>query len=64
MPSRSLNNSQSEVDKQRVIVPEFDLDASQFLAHRELEITHRVSVIEHFYQTVSTPRSEGVQQSA
>jgi hypothetical protein len=64
MPSRSLNNSQSEVDKQRVIVPEFDLDASQFLANRELEITHRVSVIEHFYQTVSTPRSEGVQQSA
>jgi len=65
MPSRSLNSNQSEVDEQSVTVSEFDLNAaSQFLANRELKITHRVSVIEHFYQKVSTPRSEGGQQSA
>ena len=65
MPSRSLNSNQSEVDEQSVTVSEFDLDAaSQFFANRELEITHRVSVIEQFYQKVSTPRSEGGQQSA
>ncbi|MDB4327423.1 putative metalloprotease CJM1_0395 family protein [bacterium] len=65
MPSRSLNSNQSEVDEQSVTVSEFDLNAaSQFLANRELKITHSVSVIEHFYQKVSTPRSEGGQQSA
>jgi hypothetical protein len=65
IPTRSLDISQSEVDVQSVTESEFDLDAaSQFLANRDLEMTRRVSVIEHFYQQVTTPRSEGVRQSA
>jgi hypothetical protein len=58
IPTRSLNSNQSEVDEQSVTISEFDLDAaSQFLANR-------VSVIEHFYQKVSIPRTKGIQQSA
>jgi hypothetical protein len=65
IPTRSLDISQSKVDEQSVTESEFDLDAaSQFLANRDLEMTRRVSVIEHFYQQVTTPRSEGGQQSA
>jgi hypothetical protein len=65
IPTRSLDISQSEMDKQSVAESEFDLDAaSQFLANRDLEMTRRVSVIENFYQQVTTPRSEGVRQSA
>ena len=64
IPTRSLDISQSEVDQQNVIESEFNSDgASQFIANRDLEITRRVSVIESFYQQVTTPRSEGVQQS-
>jgi hypothetical protein len=65
IPTRSLDISQSEVDEQSETEFEFDLDAaSQFLTNRDLEMTRRVSVIEHFYQQVTTPRSEGVRQSA
>ncbi|PKG97697.1 putative metalloprotease CJM1_0395 family protein [Paraglaciecola sp. MB-3u-78] len=65
IPTRSLDISQSEVDEQSVTESEFDLEAaSQFLVNRDLEMTRRVSVIEHFYQQVTTPRSQGVQQSA
>ena len=61
IPTRSLDISQSEVDEQKVYDTEL---ASQFLANRDLDITRRVSVIESFYQLVTNPRSEGVQQSA
>ncbi|MFT6988884.1 MAG: hypothetical protein ACJASL_000850 [Paraglaciecola sp.] len=65
IPTRSLDISESEVDEQSDINPELDLDgASQFIANRDLEITRRVSVIENFYQQVTNPRSEGLQQSA
>ncbi len=65
IPTRSLDISQSEVDKQSVIYPELDLEgASQFLANRDLEITRRVAVIENFYQQATHPRSEGLQQLA
>ena len=62
-PTRSLDISESEVVEQSVV----DLEssgASQFLANRDSEITRRVSVIEGFYNQVSSPRSEGLQQSA
>jgi hypothetical protein len=36
----------------------------QQLANRDAAIINRVNVIENFYQNVSTPRSEGLQQSA
>jgi hypothetical protein len=65
IPSRSLDISQSESDGPSSIDPELDLQAaSQFLENRDLEITRRVSVIENFYQQVTSPRSEGLQQSA
>jgi hypothetical protein len=65
IPTRSLDISQSEVDKQSSIDSELDLQAaSQFIENRDLEITRRVSVIENFYQQVTNPRSEGLQQSA
>ena len=63
IPTRSLDLSQPEVDAQSVIEPDFD-GASQFLENRDLEIKSRVSVIENFYQQVTSPRSEGLQQSA
>jgi len=63
IPTRSLDISESVVDEQSDI--DLDLDgASQFLANRDVEITRRVSVIENFYQQVTNPRSEGLQQSA
>jgi hypothetical protein len=63
IPTRSLDISQSEDDEQNVT--EFDSDAaSQFIANRDLEMSRRASVIENFYQQVTNPRSEGVQQSA
>lgn len=65
IPTRSLDISQSEDDEQDVTEFEFDSDAaSQFIANRDLEISRRVSVIENFYQQVTNPRSEGMQQSA
>ncbi|MFQ3189382.1 MAG: hypothetical protein ACI936_000506 [Paraglaciecola sp.] len=65
IPTRSLDISQSEVDEQNFTEAGVDLnDASQFLANRDLEITRRVSVIENFYQQVTSPRSDGVQQLA
>jgi hypothetical protein len=65
IPTRSLDISQSEVAEQNVIDPGFDLNAaSEFLENRDLEITRRVSVIENFYQKVTNPRIEGLQQSA
>ncbi|MGK0373374.1 MAG: hypothetical protein ACJAW1_003648 [Glaciecola sp.] len=65
IPTRSLDISQSEDDEQDVTEFEFDSDAaSQFIANRDLEMTRRVSVIENFYQQVTNPRSEGMQQSA
>jgi hypothetical protein len=65
IPTRLLDIGKSEVDEQSVISTELDMhDASQFLANRDLEITRRVSVIQNFYQQVTNPRSEGVQQSA
>ena len=65
IPTRTLDISQTEVDEQNVIESDFDSDgASQFLANRDLEITRRVSVIENFYQQVTNPRSERLQQSA
>jgi hypothetical protein len=65
IPTRSLDISQSQVDENNVIDLEIDLDgASQFLANRDLEITRRVSVIESFYTQVSSPRADGLQQSA
>jgi hypothetical protein len=65
IPTRSLDISQSEDDKQDVTEFEFDSDAaSQFITNRDLDMTHRVSVIEKFYQQVTNPRSEGMQQSA
>lgn len=65
IPTRSLDISQTEVDEQNDIEAEVDFDgASQFLENRDLEITRRVSVIENFYQQVTSPRSEGLQQSA
>jgi hypothetical protein len=63
IPTRSLDISQSEDDEQNVT--EFDSDAaSQFIANRDLEMSRRASVIENFYQQVTNPRSEGMQQSA
>ena len=63
IPTRSLDISPSEADENNVI--DLDLDgASQFLANRDLEITRRVLVIESFYTQVSSPRAEGLQQSA
>jgi hypothetical protein len=63
IPIRSLDISQTEVDEQDNI--DVDLDgASEFLESRDLEITRRVSVIENFYQQVTNPRSERIQQSA
>lgn len=67
IPTRSLDISQSEVDEQNDTESESEIDlndASQFLANRDLEITRRASVIENFYQQVTNPRSDGVQQSA
>jgi hypothetical protein len=66
IPTRALDISQSDVvDEQNGIYSELDLNgASQFLANRDLEITRRVSVIETFYQQVTSPRSGTVQQSA
>jgi hypothetical protein len=65
IPTRSLDISQSEDDEKDVTEFEFDSDAaSQFIANRDLEMTRRVSVIENFYQQVTNPRSEGMQQSA
>jgi hypothetical protein len=65
LPTRSLDIRQPEVDEQNVTESEIDLnDASQFLANRDLEINRRVSVIESFYEQVTNPRSDGVQQSA
>jgi hypothetical protein len=66
IPTRALDISQSEVvDEQNSIDPELDLNAAtQFLANRDLEMTRRVSVIENFYQQVTNPRSDGLQQSA
>jgi len=64
IPTRSLDISQSEGNEQDVTEFEFDSDAaSQFIANRDLEMTRRVSVIENFYQQVTNPRSEGMQQS-
>jgi hypothetical protein len=65
IPTRSLDISELEIDEQSDIYPELGLDgASQFIANRDLEITRRVSVIENFYQQVTNPRTEGLQQSA
>jgi len=65
VPTRSLDISQSPSSENNIVAPELDLaGANQFLANRDLEITHRVSVIESFYTQVSTPRTEGLQQSA
>ena len=65
IPTRLLNISESQNDEQSVAGFELDShDASQFIANRDLEITRRVSVIERFYQQVTNPRSEGLQQSA
>tara|TARA_R110002153_G_scaffold68547_6_gene181986 strand:+ start:9347 stop:10339 length:993 start_codon:yes stop_codon:yes gene_type:complete len=65
IPTRSLDISQSENNEQSNIDAELDLQAaSQFIENRDLEITRRVSVIENFYQQVTNPRSEGLQQSA
>jgi hypothetical protein len=65
IPTRSLDISQSEDDEQDVTEFEFDSDAArQFIANRDLEMSRRVSVIENFYQQVTNPRSEGMQQSA
>jgi hypothetical protein len=65
IPTRSLDISQSEDNEKSIVGSELDLHgASQFIANRDLEITRRVSVIENFYQQVTTPRSEGLQQSA
>ncbi|GAC17947.1 putative metalloprotease CJM1_0395 family protein [Paraglaciecola arctica] len=65
IPTRSLDISQIENNEQSNIDAELDLQAaSQFLENRDLEITRRVSVIENFYQQVTNPRSEGLQQSA
>jgi hypothetical protein len=64
IPTRSLDVSKSQVDEPSVIESEFDLDdGSQFTLNRDLEITRRVSVIENFYQKVTSPRSEGLQQA-
>ena len=65
IPTRLLDIGKSEVDEQSVIGSEHNFhDANQFLANRDLEITRRVSVIQNFYQQVTNPRSDGVQQSA
>ncbi len=65
IPTRSLDIIQSEIDAKAAVGNEFDLNTpNQFIANRDLEITRRVSVIENFYQQVTHPRSEGVQQSA
>ena len=65
IPTRILNTSQISTDKQNVLGTELDShSASQFIANRDLEITRRVSMIENFYQQVTNPRSDGVQQSA
>lgn len=65
IPTRSLDISPSEVDEPRVIDPEFNLDAAgEFLESRDLEMTRRASIIENFYQQVTIPRSEGLQQLA
>jgi hypothetical protein len=64
IPTRSLDVSKSQVDEPSVIESELDLDdGSQFILNRNLEITRRVSVIENFYQKVTSPRSEGLQQA-
>jgi hypothetical protein len=64
IPTRSLDVSKSQVDEPSVIESELDLDdGSQFILNRNLEITRRVSVIENFYQKVTNPRSEGLQQA-
>ena len=65
IPTRTLTTSQMNTDKQNVLGTELDSHgASQFIANRNLDITRRVSVIENFYQQVTNPRSEGMQQSA
>ena len=65
IPTRSLDISQSKVEEQSFIAPEFDLQgANEFLENRDLDITRRASVIESFYKQVTNPRSEGLQQSA
>jgi hypothetical protein len=65
IPTRILNTSQISTDKQNVFGTELDShSASQFIANRDLEITRRVSMIENFYQQVTNPRLDGVQQSA
>jgi len=64
IPTRSLDIIQSELDARSTIDTMFDSNTpSQPSVNRGLDITHRVSVIEKFYQQVTTPRSEGVQQS-
>lgn len=64
IPTRSLDIRQSEI-QENPVDPDFDLDsANEFLKNRDLDITRRVSVIERFYNQVTNPRSEGLQQSA
>ncbi|MFT5839309.1 MAG: hypothetical protein ACI9UT_001812 [Flavobacteriales bacterium] len=65
IPNRLLDISESQNDERGVVGFELDFhEASQFIANRDLETTRRVSVIERFYQQVTNPRSEGLQQSA
>lgn len=64
IPTRLLDINQSEVDEKNIIRPVPDLGvAVHFSASRDLEMTRRVSVIETFYQNVTSPRYEGMQQS-
>lgn len=63
IPKRSLDIA--EADEQNSLDFGFDLNqAKQFIANRDLAITRRVSVIENFYQQITNPRNEAVNQSA
>ena len=65
IPTRELDAGQSEITTQKAVKLELDLGGtSEFVANRDLKIAQRVSVIENFYQQVSTPRSEAVRQTA
>lgn len=65
IPKRSLDIDEAEASKQNEF--EFGLggdEMSQFITNRDLAITRRVSVIENFYQQITNPRTQGINQSA
>ncbi|WP_339720531.1 putative metalloprotease CJM1_0395 family protein [uncultured Paraglaciecola sp.] len=65
IPTRSLDIGQLEAEQKPSDESDFDLEVvNEFLKNRDLDITRRVSVIESFYNQVTSPRAEGLQQSA